>query len=121
MKTFGVFGNNKEHMLLPVECVRDFIPGGSLCRFFAFLYRNYPHIKRANDFNIQIHNALCHHLMDGKYFRLPTAFIRSEVEHDLREKITGIFKKYNCLVTEDEDDASHIIFPQKDKAEDQFV
>ncbi|XP_031624506.1 SWI/SNF complex subunit SMARCC2 isoform X2 [Contarinia nasturtii] len=131
---FGKGASEPPTMRLPMRCFLDFKPGGSLCHIFSNMYRykadqrwrkfefNVTKTARKDkDPNIQMATEILENLIDQECFRLPTAYIRPEVEEELREQITEILKERQCEITEDEDQASHIIYPELDPLPDDYA
>lgn len=116
-KRFGKLATKPTKMRLPKRCFLDFSTGGAVCQIFSILY-GHKFKNQWETFNfedssyIQISNEIFDMLIEQKRFRLPNVFIKPEVEDHLRKQITGIFKVDNCEVTENEDDATHIIYPE---------
>lgn len=117
-----------------MRCFLDFKPGGSLCHIFSNMYRykadqrwrkfefNVTKTARKDkDPNIQMANDILDTLIEQEFVRLPSAYIRPEVDDELREKITDILKKRECEIIEEEDGASHIIYPDIDPLPDDYA
>lgn len=114
-----------------MRCFYDFKPGGSLCHIFATMYRYRAEqcsekiefglttkSNNDNDRSIALATEIEEKLIDVKCFRLPTVYIRPEVDHEARERIIDILKKRQGEVTENEEDATHIIYPETEIGED---
>lgn len=106
-------------MRLPARCFLDFNPGGCVCRILEYLFEFKSQHKwesfnfQNNDLNIELLKGVLNKLIELKFFRQPTAFIRPEIDNTQKEKIVGILKeKYHCEITLSENEASHIIYPE---------
>lgn len=109
-----------------MRCFLDFKPGGSLCHIFANIYRFNTNQCRSKELNVseivpedeerykEMSIEVFQKLIDQKCFRLPSVYIRSEIDDDMRNRIIGILKQKQCEITEDADQASHIIYPEVD-------
>lgn len=60
-------------------------------------------------------------LIEEEYLRLPVAYIRPEVDEELHEKITEIIEKRRGEITKDEENATHIIYPEVDTSPDDYA
>lgn len=60
-------------------------------------------------------------LIDEELLRLPVAYIRPEVDEELREKICGIIEAHRGEITTDEENATHIIYPEVDTSPDDYA
>lgn len=108
---------------LPMRCFLDFRPGGSLCHIFSTMYR-YKADQRWRKFefnatktqpkdtdpNIQL--SLETSLIEQNCLQLPVAYVRPEVDKELRNRITTILERHKCVLTADEEKATHIIYPE---------
>lgn len=115
---------------LPMRCFYDFKPGGGLCHMFATMYRYKAEQRlekfefnlietpcKDNDPNIKMTVEIEAKLIDVKCFRLPTVYIRPEVSDEVRDRITDILKRRQGEITEDEEEATHIIYPETETGE----
>lgn len=130
---FGKGATEPATTRLPMRCFLDFSPGGSLCHIFSNMYR-YKSDNRWKKFDFNVtktarkdkdQNApmaidVADNLIEQECFRLPTAYIRPEVDDELREQISDILKDRQCTITEDEDGATHIIYPEADQLPDDY-
>lgn len=107
-----------------MRCFLDFKPGGSLCHIFATLYRykaekllekfDFDFTGTCEDIDPQIKMAIevQKTLINVKCIRLPIVYIRPEVNDTLREQIAKILKEHQGEITEDKEEATHIIYPE---------
>ncbi|KAG4076152.1 hypothetical protein HA402_011498 [Bradysia odoriphaga] len=120
------FGKNAtEHLLtrLPMRCFLDFKPGGSLCHIFANMYRYKAEQRwRKFDFtisknpmrkdpNVQMLMEIETALIEAECFRMPVVYVRPDVEKTLASKVKSIITEHQGEITEDEEEASHIVCP----------
>lgn len=108
---------------LPMRCFLDFKPGGSLCQILATMYRykleqrwrkfDFSVTKTAarKDPNIQMLEVIETALIETECFRLPVVYVRPDVEKPLAAKLRAIIASHQGEITEDEDEASHIVYP----------
>lgn len=105
-------------MRLPMWCFLDLKFGGTVCHIFANMFRyKYEHNWKEFNFtqadpNIQMSKEIFERLIEHKFFILPTIFIRPEVDDDTRSRINDIVKSIRCVITTEQDDATHIIYPE---------
>lgn len=125
---------DKPSRRLPMRCFVDFTSNGSLCHIFSTMYRYKSDQRwRKFEFNvtkkqskdkdpyIQMTNEIETSLIDQEFLRLPKAFIRPEVDDELRDKITSMLTNYQGVITNEEDEASHIIYPDVDPLPDDYA
>jgi SWI/SNF related-matrix-associated actin-dependent regulator of chromatin subfamily C len=60
-------------------------------------------------------------LVDAEIWRPPTIFIRSEVERALASKIREIITNHQAEVVEDEEEATHIVYPDVDPLPEEYA
>lgn len=112
-------------MRLPMKCFLDFEPGGSICHIFSTMYHQNADQQWATfDFDvnntalkdsyIQMSKEVFEKLVEHKCFRLPTLYIRHDISDDLRKQISNILKNHQCDVTDNQNEATHIIYPEID-------
>lgn len=106
-----------------MRCFLDFKPGGSLCHILANMYRyKFDQRWRKFDFtmaknpirkdpNIQMLMEIETALIEAECFRLPVVFVRPDVEKALAVKVKSIINSHQGEITEDEEEASHIVCP----------
>ena len=105
---------------LPIKFFLDFRPGGSLCLILGTLFR----IKTEQNwrrFDLYFSNRLdsvaeafmaieeC--LVQAKHFVVPNVFIRPDVDAKVSEKMVEILKRHKGNVTDNFEEATHIIYP----------
>lgn len=106
-----------------MRCFLDFKPGGSLCHIFANMYRYKAEQRwRKFDFtmaknpmrkdpNIQMLMEIETALIEAECFRLPVVYVRPDVDKALAAKVKSIINNHQGEITEDEEEASHIVCP----------
>lgn len=60
-------------------------------------------------------------LMEADLFKLPVVLIRPEVERPLASKIREIITNHQADITEDEEDATHIVYPDVDPLPEEYA
>lgn len=99
-----------------MRCFYNFRPGGSLCYIFANMYRYKAEHNISGTIEDKDYEKMTKYifakLLEQKNFRLPSAYIRTEVDNDLRQRIIDVFNGWECKITENMDLASHIIYPE---------
>lgn len=126
-KNFGRKSCEPPIMRFPMRCFFDFKPGGSLCHFFSNIYRFKADQRLTKiDFDgtetyIRMLKEVYNKMTDQKCFRLPTAYIQSDIDDDLRKEITQILNDRQCEITEDQAQASHIIYPKLEHSPEDYA
>lgn len=118
-----------------MRCYLDFKPGGSLCQIFSNMYRfktdkrwrkfefNVPksQARKDTDPNALLMMEIETALSESELYRFPTAYIRPEVDDELRETITEILENHQGTITDNEKEATHIIYPNVDPLPEDFA
>jgi SWI/SNF related-matrix-associated actin-dependent regulator of chromatin subfamily C len=60
-------------------------------------------------------------LIDAEIFRLPIVYIRPEVERPLASKIREIITNHQAEITEEEEEATHIVYPDVDPLPEEYA
>lgn len=60
-------------------------------------------------------------LIDAEIFKPPIIFIRSEVDRALASKIREIITNHQAEITEDEEEATHIVYPDVDPLPEEYA
>lgn len=116
-----------------MRCFLDFKPNGALCHIFANMYR-YKSEQRLRKFdftvsknsmrkdpNTQLLMEIESGLIEAECLRLPVVYLRPEIEKSLAMKLKSIIINHQGELTEDEEDASHIIYPVVDPLPEDFA
>lgn len=120
---------------LPMRCFLDFKPGGSLCHIFSNMYRyktdqrwrkfefnvTKAQARKDKDPNLQLFVEIETALIEAECLRLPVVYIRPEVDEELRDNIIEIITHHQGEITEDEEDATHIIYPKVDPLPEDYA
>lgn len=73
------------------------------------------------DPNIQMLLEIESALIDAEIFRLPTIYIRPEVDRALASKIREIITNHQAEITEEEEEATHIVYPEVDPLPEEYA
>lgn len=115
-KAFGKTIHKPLEIRIPMRSFYDFRPGGSLCHMLSNIYRYKSENNISSTIKDDVYEKMMQYvfskLIEQKFFRLPTAYIRAEVDADLRQRIIDIFNEWKCEITENMDQATHIIYPE---------
>lgn len=118
-----------------MHCFMDFKPGGALCQIFAIMYRYKAEQRwRKFDFtvnkntsrkdpNIAMLQEIESALIETECLRLPVIYFKPDLPKDLVEKMTEIIQRQEnqADITEDEEEATHIIYPVVDPLPDDYA
>lgn len=117
-------------MRLPMRCFLDFRPGGSLCHIICTMYRfKVDQCLESFEFDLTEHHHLymemskkiLENLINQKCFPWPTIYFQPEFDDVLRDQLTDILKERQCEITEDENLATHIIYPEIECSTDDYA
>ena len=106
---------------LPMYLFYDLSPGGSLCHIFAAMYKFKTEqgwrrfdLQSSNrkEANLQMCLKVEESLKSQKLYTPPAVLIKDNVKAADRDKAKEIVKKKGGSVTEDEEEATHIIHPK---------
>lgn len=116
-----------------MKCFLDFKAGGALCHIFSNMYR-YKAEQRWRKFDFQVSKnpgrkdpntqmliEIETALLDAECFRLPVVFVRPEVDKALSTKVKEIVSTHQGEITEDEDEATHVIYPVIDPLPEEYA
>lgn len=131
----GKNANDPQSTRLPMRCFLDFKPGGSLCHIFSNMYRykcdqrwrkfefnvSKAQSRKDKDPNSQLFVEIETALIEEECLRLPVAYIRSEVDAELRERVTDILTRHQGEITTDVKEATHIIYPIADPFQEDYA
>lgn len=116
-----------------MRCLIDFKPGGGLCQIFTIMFRYKSEQRlRKLDFNVtkgrkdKDPNAILlaeieTTLIESQALRLPVVFIRPDVDAELAEKISDIITSRQGEVVKDEEEATHVIYPEPEDPSDDYA
>lgn len=77
--------------------------------------------RKDKDPNLQLFVEIETALIEAECLRLPVVYIRPEVDEELRESIIEIIQQHQGEITEDEEDATHIIYPKVDPLPEDYA
>ncbi|CAH0389358.1 unnamed protein product [Bemisia tabaci] len=115
---------------LPMRLFLDFKPGGALSHILATVYKfKSDQGWRRFDFqnpskqerNLEMFTKVEKALIDNKFLSLPNVFIKPEVDKPIQSRVKEIIKKHQGTITENEEEASHIIFPVTDPLDEEYA
>lgn len=110
-------------------CFWDFKQGGSLCHIFANMYR-YKYEKNWTTFdfnvanqdqNMQISKEIFEKLIEQKCICSPTIYVKPEIDDSTLKKIRNTLSNLQCEIATDQDQATHIIYPECFISTDKYV
>jgi len=125
----GRAAKNPPFTRLPVRLFYDFAPNGSLCQILSALYKyksdqgwrrfdlGSPSRK---DANLQMCLKVEEALIDLNLHKVPVVLIKENVREKERDKVRDLVKKRGGQITNDEDEATHIIHPKVDPNPDLY-
>ncbi|XP_018334156.1 SWI/SNF complex subunit SMARCC2 isoform X2 [Agrilus planipennis] len=117
---------------IPVKYFMDFKSGGAVCHLLAAAYKfkheqgwrkfDFQSGKTAkNDKLIEMFQAMEKALIQNKFHSYPLIYIRSEVDKSVASKLKEIIRKRSGQVVENEDNATHILYPHCDPLEEEYA
>lgn len=117
--------NSPPIMRVPMRCFLDFQLGRSLCHIFSILYcykTNLEAIEMDQQWTkFNVSQKIYEKLIELKCFYLPTAYIRPEISDDQRKRITDILRNRQCEIVDDQNHATHIIYPEIEHSSDDYA
>lgn len=115
---------------LPLKIFMDMKPGGSLCTVLATMFRfkseqrwrkfDFQNPSR-KDLNVQMMMEIESTLLENEFMSKPCVFIRSDVDKATANKVKDIIVNHQGEICDDEDDATHIIYPSADPLEEEYA
>ncbi|CAG2202864.1 SMARCC [Mytilus edulis] len=131
-ETFGKHVKNPAITKLPMKCFLDFKKeGGSLCHIIAAVYKfKSDQGWRRFDFqspsrmerNVEMFLQIERSLVANKCLTMPSIFLSPELDKQMIGRLKDIAKRHQGTVTDDEDDATHIVNPvTEDPSEEEYV
>ncbi|XP_075758018.1 SWI/SNF complex subunit SMARCC2 isoform X2 [Pelodiscus sinensis] len=119
-EVFGKHVSNAPLTKLPIKCFLDFKAGGSLCHILAAAYKfksdqgwrrfDFQNPSRM-DRNVEMFMTIEKSLVQNNCLARPNIFLHQELEPKLLGKLKDIIKRHQGTVTEDRNNASHVVFP----------
>uniref|UniRef100_A0A1B6E9E1 SWI/SNF complex subunit SMARCC2 n=2 Tax=Clastoptera arizonana TaxID=38151 RepID=A0A1B6E9E1_9HEMI len=118
---------------LPMRCFLDFKPGGALCHILATVYKfkseqgwrrfDFQVSKSPSrmDRNVEMFMNIEKALLINKCLSMPSVYIRPDVEKQVSSRVKEIIKRHQGTITDNEDEASHIIYPVCDPLDEEYA
>ncbi|XP_065344355.1 SWI/SNF complex subunit SMARCC2 isoform X2 [Cloeon dipterum] len=115
---------------LPARCFLDFKPGGALCHIFAaaFKFRTDQGWRRFDfqspsrlERNLELFASMEKTLVQNKCIILPVVFLRPDLDKATQSKIRETVKRHQGTITENEDQATHIVYPACDPLDEEYA
>lgn len=116
-----------------MRCFLDFKPGGALCHILSNMYR-YKAEQRWRKFDFQVSKnpgrkdpnvpmllEIDTALLEAECMRMPVCFVRPDVDKALETKIRDIIMNHQAELTDDEEEATHIIYPNVDPLPEDYA
>lgn len=105
---------------LPMKCFMDFKSGGSLCHILAAVYKfksdqgwrrfDFQSPSRM-DRNVEMFMNIEKTLVQNKCLSLPTVYVMPDVDKHLQSRLKDIMKRHQGTITDNIQEASHIVHP----------
>ncbi|KAK7586055.1 hypothetical protein V9T40_003931 [Parthenolecanium corni] len=73
------------------------------------------------DRNIEMFMNVEKALIQNKCLVMPNVFIRPEVDKATKDNVKDIVKRHQGTITENEDEATHVVFPSTDPSDEEYV
>ncbi|CAH2054423.1 unnamed protein product, partial [Iphiclides podalirius] len=126
----GKNASDPPFLRLPMKVFMDLKPGGSLCTVLATMFRfkseqrwrkfDFQNPSR-KDLNVQMMMEIESALLGAEIIRTPCVFIRPDVDKATANKVKDIVSNHQGEICEDEEDATHIIYPTVDPLEEEYA
>ncbi|XP_055377454.1 SWI/SNF complex subunit SMARCC2-like [Condylostylus longicornis] len=118
---------------IPMRFFHDFKPGGGLCVILSTMFR-FRAEQRGKKFdfsigkstsrkdpNIQMIMDIESALVESELYRLPEVFLRPEIDKNLVNKLKDILQARRIEIAEEEDEATHVVYPIVDPHPDEYA
>ncbi|XP_026812991.1 SWI/SNF complex subunit SMARCC2 isoform X1 [Rhopalosiphum maidis] len=118
---------------LPMRCFMDFKPGGALCHLLATVYKfkveqgwrrfdfqvskSPSRMDRSIEMFMNVEKALIH----AKCLSMPVILIHPDVDKIVQNRIKDIIKRHQGTLTENEQEATHVLFPVVDPLDEEYA
>nr|XP_056722537.1 SWI/SNF complex subunit SMARCC2 isoform X2 [Euleptes europaea] len=119
-EVFGKHVSNAPLTKLPVKCFLDFKAGGALCHILAAAYKfksdqgwrrfDFQNPSRM-DRNVEMFMTIEKSLVQNNCLSRPNIYLHPDIDPKLQAKLKDIIKRHQGTVTEEKNNASHIVFP----------
>ncbi|KAJ8711775.1 hypothetical protein PYW08_008729 [Mythimna loreyi] len=129
----GKNASDPPFLRLPMKAFMDMKPGGSLCTVLATMFRFKSEQRwrkfdfqvgknpSRKDLNVQMMMEIESSLLGADIIRSPCVFIRPEVDKATANKIKDIVVNHQGEICEDEEEATHIVYPTVDPLEEEYA
>ncbi|XP_064354708.1 SWI/SNF complex subunit SMARCC2 isoform X1 [Dromaius novaehollandiae] len=127
-EVFGKHVSNAPLTKLPIKCFLDFKAGGALCHILAAAYKfksdqgwrrfDFQNPSRM-DRNVEMFMTIEKSLVQNNCLARPNIFLHQEIEPKLLSKLKDIVKRHQGTVTEDKNNASHVVCPVPSNLEEE--
>ncbi|XP_066470356.1 SWI/SNF complex subunit SMARCC2 isoform X1 [Tiliqua scincoides] len=119
-EVFGKHVSNAPLTKLPIKCFLDFKAGGALCHILAAAYKfksdqgwrrfDFQNPSRM-DRNVEMFMTIEKSLVQNNCLSRPNIYLHPDIDPKLQAKLKDIIKRHQGTVTEDKNNASHVVFP----------
>nr|XP_060620083.1 SWI/SNF complex subunit SMARCC2 isoform X4 [Anolis sagrei ordinatus] len=119
-EVFGKHVSNAPLTKLPIKCFLDFKAGGALCHILAAAYKfksdqgwrrfDFQNPSRM-DRNVEMFMTIEKSLVQNNCLSRPNIYLHQDIDPKLQAKLKDIIKRHQGTVTDDKNNASHIVFP----------
>lgn len=129
----GKNASDPPFLRLPMKVFMDMKPGGSLCTVLATMFRFKSEQRwrkfdfqvgknpSRKDLNVQMMMEIESALLGAEIIRSPCVYIRSDVDKATVNKVKDIIVNHQGEICEDEEDATHIVYPTVDPMEEEYA
>lgn len=113
-----------------MKCFMDFKVNGGLCHIFgtAYRFKSEQGWRRFDlqspsrmDRNFEMFVAIEKALIQNKCYVVPVVYARPDVDKSMVTKAKDIVKRHNANWTENENEATHILYPHCDPLEEEYA
>ncbi|RVE44408.1 hypothetical protein evm_010938 [Chilo suppressalis] len=129
----GKNASDPPFLRLPMKVFMDMKAGGSLCTVLATMFRFKSEQRwrkfdfqvgknpSRKDLNVQMMMEIESALVSSEFIRTPCVYIRPDVDKATANKVKDIVGHHQGDICEDEEDATHIIYPTVDPLEEEYA
>ncbi|XP_026332179.1 SWI/SNF complex subunit SMARCC2 isoform X2 [Hyposmocoma kahamanoa] len=126
----GKNASDPPFLRLPMKVFMDMKPSGGLCVVLATMFRfkseqrwrkfDFQNPSR-KDLNVQMMMEIESALVSAELIRSPCVFIRPDVDKSTANKVKDIVVNHQGEICEEEEDATHIVYPAVDPLEEEYA
>ncbi|KAG7309304.1 hypothetical protein JYU34_005246 [Plutella xylostella] len=129
----GKNASDPPFLRLPMRVFMDMKPGGALCTALATMFRFKAEQRwrkfdfqvgknpSRKDLNVQMMMEIETALLQADAMKFPIVFIRPDVDKATANKVKDIIENHHGEICDEEDDATHIIYPAVDPLEEEYA